>query len=85
MWRALLSIVKDVVLGTKQEKQPVDPVTEEYRKYTQQAFNLLEEAAALENPDALYTLGDMNFFGNYTHPQNFPASLEKYQALSSLN
>lgn len=85
VWRALLSIVKDVVLGTKQEKQPVDPVTEEYRKYTQQAFNLLEEAAALENPDALYTLGDMNFFGNYTHPQNFPASLEKYQALSSLN
>lgn len=84
VWRSFLSILSDLVFGSEEDAKVSDPVTDEYKENTQNAFKLLEEAATLKNPDALYTLGDFNFFGNYTHPQNFPESLEKYQALSSL-
>lgn len=59
-------------------------VSHEYNEKVQHAFDLLAESATHLNSDALYTLGDMNFFGNYTHKQDFPRSLDCYKTLASM-
>ncbi|KKK23380.1 hypothetical protein AOCH_003792 [Aspergillus ochraceoroseus] len=52
-------------------------------------FKAVEElkVAALEDhdPDAMFLLAEMNFYGNFTHPQNFQRALHWYQALASLD
>jgi SEL1 protein len=46
---------------------------------------LLKVAADNGSPDAIYTLADMNFFGNYSHPRNFTEAFRRYSQLTSLN
>lgn len=45
----------------------------------------LETAAAVGNSDALMLLGDMNFYGNWTHPKNYKVAFNKYKELADLN
>ncbi|KAF2458269.1 hypothetical protein BDY21DRAFT_342020 [Lineolata rhizophorae] len=49
------------------------------------AVKLLSEAAAENNPDALYILADMNFYGNYSHPKNYGEAFRRYEQLAELN
>lgn len=49
-----------------------------------QAVRLLEEAAAQKNPDALFTLAEMKFHGNYTHPRNYSEAFRRYHELAML-
>jgi SEL1 protein len=49
------------------------------------AVELLKVAANDGNPDAIYTLADMNFFGNYSHPRNFTEAFRRYSQLANLN
>jgi SEL1 protein len=48
------------------------------------AVYLLETAAAMHNPDALFLLAEMNFYGNFTHPRNYVASFKYYSDLALL-
>ncbi|KAL8774116.1 MAG: hypothetical protein Q9209_001224 [Squamulea sp. 1 TL-2023] len=50
-----------------------------------EAVKLLEDAAKDQEPDALFLLAEMNFFGNYTHPKNYKEAFRKYSDLASLN
>lgn len=50
-----------------------------------QAVKLLEEGAAQQNPDALFTLAEMNFHGNYSHPRNYSEAFRRYHELATLN
>ena len=50
-----------------------------------QAVGLLERAASDKDPDAMFLLAEMNFFGNYTHPKNYKEAFRRYHDLSSLN
>ncbi|CAK7205011.1 ERAD-associated protein [Sporothrix eucalyptigena] len=51
-----------------------------------EAVGLLEEASTrYGNPDAIYLLAEMNFFGNYTHPRNFPAAFDYYLELADMH
>ncbi|KAL2141497.1 hypothetical protein VTI28DRAFT_2371 [Corynascus sepedonium] len=50
-----------------------------------QATKLLEESAWQNNTDALYILAEMNYYGNFSHPRNFPAAFDYYHQLASLN
>jgi SEL1 protein len=50
-----------------------------------QAVRLLEEAAARKNPDALFTLAEMNFYGNFTHPRNYSEAFRRYHELATLD
>ncbi|KAF2751403.1 HCP-like protein [Sporormia fimetaria CBS 119925] len=50
-----------------------------------QAVRLLEEAAAQKSPDALFTLAEMNFYGNHTHPRNYTEAFRRYHELALLN
>jgi TPR repeat protein len=43
----------------------------------------LRRAADGGNSDAIYTLADMNFFGNYSHPRNISEAVERYTQLAS--
>jgi SEL1 protein len=49
------------------------------------AVGLLKEAAALEDPNAIFLLAEMNFYGNFTHPRNLSVAFEWYDQLASLN
>lgn len=51
----------------------------------QKAVNLLERAAKENNPDAIYLLAELNFFGNFTHPRNYSEAFRRYHDLASLN
>jgi SEL1 protein len=46
---------------------------------------LLERAANQYNPDAIYLLAEMNFYGNFTHPKNYTESFRRYHQLASLD
>ncbi|KAL9129977.1 MAG: hypothetical protein Q9217_001735 [Psora testacea] len=50
-----------------------------------QAVKLLETAANQREPDAIFLLAEMNFFGNYTHPRNYSEAFRRYHELASLN
>lgn len=50
-----------------------------------QAVKLLEEAAAQKNQDALFTLAEMNFYGNFTHPRNYSEAFRRYHELATLD
>lgn len=50
----------------------------------QDAVELLQQAAQRNNSDALYILGDMNFYGNYSHPRDLQAAYSHYSALSTI-
>lgn len=50
-----------------------------------QAVQLLEAAADDNEPDAIFLLAEMNFFGNYTHPRNYTEAFRRYHDLASLN
>ena len=50
-----------------------------------QAVHLLKGAAEKDDPNAIFLLAEMNFFGNYTHPRNYTEAFLKYHQLASLN
>lgn len=50
-----------------------------------QAVKLLEEAASEKNPDAMFMLAEMNFYGNFTHPRNYSEAFRRYYELALLN
>lgn len=49
------------------------------------AVRHLEVATQNNNSDALFLLGQFNFYGNYSHPRDFGRAFEYYQQLASLN
>ena len=50
-----------------------------------QAVRLLNGAAEEKEPDAIFLLAEMSFFGNYTHPRNYKEAFRRYHELASLN
>ncbi|KAK3167982.1 hypothetical protein OEA41_004428 [Lepraria neglecta] len=61
------------------------PETPKLSKTLAQAVRLLENAAQEKEPDAIFLLAEMNFFGNYTHPRNHTEAFRRYNELASLN
>lgn len=49
------------------------------------AVKHLEAATHKNNSDALYLLGHMNFYGNYTNPRDFKKAFDYFHQLSTLN
>ncbi|KAL8710149.1 MAG: hypothetical protein Q9220_005232 [cf. Caloplaca sp. 1 TL-2023] len=49
------------------------------------AVTLLQGAAKEQEPDALFLLAELNFFGNYTHPRDYQEAFRRYSELASLN
>ncbi|GAB7356092.1 hypothetical protein MBLNU459_g6699t1 [Dothideomycetes sp. NU459] len=48
------------------------------------AVGLLEDAAAEDNPDAIWLLAEMNFYGNFSHPRNYQHAFQRYSQLAQL-
>lgn len=69
----------------QQELLTTNPQPKKLTQPLSRAVKLLEEAAAHQIPDALFTLAEMNFHGNYTHPRNYHEAFRRYQALATLN
>lgn len=49
------------------------------------AVGLLEDAAAEDNPDAIWLLAEINFYGNFSHPRNYHQAFDRYLQLADLN
>jgi SEL1 protein len=45
--------------------------------------HLLKHAAALGDPDAMFLLAEMNFYGNFSHPRDYPLAFKYYDQLAS--
>ncbi|OCL07737.1 HCP-like protein [Glonium stellatum] len=61
------------------------PQTRKLSPPLSQAVKLLEDAAAEKNPDAIFMLAEMNFYGNFTHPRNYSEAFRRYHELATLN
>jgi SEL1 protein len=61
----------------------VDP--SQLSKPLAKAIKTLERAANEHDPDALFLLAEMNFYGNFTHPRNYKEAFRRYEELASLN
>lgn len=48
------------------------------------AVKLLEDAATVDDPDALFLLAEMNFYGNFSHPVNYDEAFRRYKQLADL-
>lgn len=48
-----------------------------------EGVRLLEEAAQIDNADAIYLLAQMNFYGNFTHPIDYSEAFLRYNQLAS--
>jgi SEL1 protein len=70
---------------SQQELLTSNPQPKKLSQTLSEAVNLLEEAAAEKNPDALFTLAEMNFYGKFTHPRNYSEAFRWYQELATLN
>ena len=67
---------------------PIDSLKSSRRRLSQplsQAVTLLENAAEKQEPDAIFLLAEMNFYGNYTFPRNYTEAFHRYHDLASLN
>lgn len=49
------------------------------------AVRHLEAATQKNNSDALFLLGQLNFYGNYSHPRDFSKAFDYYHQLATLN
>ncbi|CAL3973681.1 hypothetical protein PZA11_005845 [Diplocarpon coronariae] len=49
-----------------------------------EAVRLLEEAAQVNNPDAIFLLAEMNFYGNFSAPTDYSEAFRRYHQLASL-
>ncbi|KIX07857.1 uncharacterized protein Z518_02511 [Rhinocladiella mackenziei CBS 650.93] len=45
----------------------------------------LKTAAQFDDPDAIYLLAEMNFYGNFSHPRNFHQAMHWYKKLADLD
>ncbi|KAI9047494.1 hypothetical protein LZ554_008211 [Drepanopeziza brunnea f. sp. 'monogermtubi'] len=50
-----------------------------------EAVRLLEEAAQINNPDAIFLLAEMNFYGNFSAHKNYPEAFRRYRQLAALD
>jgi SEL1 protein len=69
----------------QQELLTTNPQPKKLGHSLSQAVTLLEEAATHKNPDAVFTLAEMNFYGNYTHPRNYSEAFRRYHELARLS
>ncbi|PSN66594.1 HCP-like protein [Corynespora cassiicola Philippines] len=69
----------------QQELLTSNPQPKKLSQPLSQAVKLLEDAAAENNPDAIFTLAEMNFYGNFTHPRNYTEAFRRYHELAVLN
>jgi SEL1 protein len=49
-----------------------------------EAVQLLEEAAQMDNSDAIYLLAQMSFYGNFTYPKDYSKAFLRYNQLAEL-
>lgn len=68
---------QDLLTTNPQPKKLAHPLAE--------AVNLLEQSAAAKNPDAIFTLAEINFYGNYSHPRNYTEAFQRYHELATLD
>jgi SEL1 protein len=69
----------------QQELFTTNPQPQKLSPPLSHAVKLLEDAAAQKMPDAIFTLAEMNFYGNYTHPRNYTEAFRRYHQLATLN
>lgn len=68
---------------SSQQQQQQTPASKPLPAPLGEAVSLLEESSSrYNNPDALYLLAEMNYFGNYTYPRNFPVAFDYYLELA---
>ena len=71
--------------GPPQESRIESQLSTSLSKPLADAVGILKNAAAEGEPDAIFLLAEMNFYGNYSHPRNYTEAFRRYQELSYLD
>ncbi|EXJ83541.1 hypothetical protein A1O1_07164 [Capronia coronata CBS 617.96] len=66
--------------GTDDEKD-TPSITGDLKK----GVDTLKTAAVFDDPDAMFLLAEMNFYGNFSYPRNFTEAMARYQQLADLD
>ncbi|TVY84737.1 Protein sel-1-like protein [Lachnellula suecica] len=82
---ALAALPRLYVQGPPQDASGTSKEYKAVPKPVAEAIRLLEEAAQVENPDAIYLLAQMNFYGNFSYPNDYSEAFRRYHQLASLN
>ncbi|CAI6339325.1 unnamed protein product [Periconia digitata] len=69
----------------QQQLLTTDPTSRKLGPPLGDAVRLLKDAAAEYNPDAIFTLAELNFHGNYSHPRNYTEAFRLYNQLATLD
>jgi SEL1 protein len=73
------------ISGPSQTSEKRKEQTHLSRRLLSEGVALLQEAANQKNPDAMFLLAEMNFYGNFSHPRNYSEAFRRYKDLSALD
>ncbi|KAH8649419.1 hypothetical protein BGZ60DRAFT_389799 [Tricladium varicosporioides] len=79
---ALALLPKLYIQGPSSDGSSVAGYQIKIPKMVGDAVQLLEEAAQVNNSDAMFLLAQMNFYGNFSHPKNYPEAFRRYYQLA---
>ncbi|KAM0335305.1 hypothetical protein ACHAQA_000350 [Verticillium albo-atrum] len=87
--RSIIDTVLAYIVDALPSLEVSAPPTEESKPvisgHLLDAVKLLEKSALQNNPDALYILADLNFYGNYSHPKDLTTAFNHYKTLADLH
>lgn len=70
---------------SESQATPTTTIIKSHNNPLSAAVEMLQTAALRKNPDAMYILAEMNFFGDYNHPRDLHAAYRHYQDLASIH
>ncbi|RMZ86519.1 hypothetical protein DV736_g6256, partial [Chaetothyriales sp. CBS 134916] len=85
-WHYTKIVLKALFLNTPASKKNTHAHgTDTVKGGLKKAVDALTTAAALDDPDAIFLLAEMNLHGNFSHPRKPQRALEWYSRLANLN
>lgn len=82
IWHYTKIIFRALFMNTPSQDENDTPTT---RGDLKKAVDALKTAAAFDDPDAIFLVAEMNFYGNFSHPRNFHDAMKWYKKLADLD
>lgn len=85
MFGSIFNFALKALPSLRASAPPQEPTANTISGPLLEGVKLLQRSADQNNTDAIYLLGQLNFFGNFTHPRNFKAAFDHHKRLAEVN
>ncbi|KAK8851389.1 ubiquitin-protein ligase-like protein Sel1/Ubx2 [Apiospora arundinis] len=85
MFGSIFNLALKALPSLRASAPPQEPAATTISGPLLEGVKLLQRSADQNNTDAIYLLGQLNFFGNFTHPRNFKAAFDHHKRLAEVN